>query len=69
MGENKLKTKRLEYGYTQAQLAEMAGINTRTYERYENGYNDLSGINAKSLINLCRVLQCEPSELIDREVN
>ncbi len=58
--------KRREKNYTQAQLAEMLGVTSKTISRWENGnyMPDLS-----MLIPLCNILEIELEELLNGENN
>lgn len=56
-----LKAIRLERGYTQAEVAEMAGIAQPTYSNIENGKKNPS-IN--TLKRLARVLGCSIENII-----
>ncbi len=54
----RLKQLRREKGYTQEQVAELLGVDRRTYCSYETGVNS---INAQTLIKLSKIY----SESID----
>ncbi len=48
----RLKYLRKEKGYTQEKVAELLGVDRRTYSAYENGVNSL---NAQTLIKLSKI--------------
>ncbi len=48
----RLKYLRKEKGYTQGKVAELLGVDRRTYSAYENGVNSL---NAQTLIMLSKI--------------
>lgn len=62
--ETKLRRKRAEKGLTQAQLAEMALITERTYQRYEA---DNRVPNALVAIQIARALGCSVEDLFGKE--
>ena len=59
-----LRAIRLERGYTQAEVAKMAGIAQPTYSNIENGKKNPS-IN--TLKRLARVLGCSIENIIDQD--
>ncbi|MDO4962145.1 MAG: helix-turn-helix transcriptional regulator [Eubacteriales bacterium] len=48
---------------TQKELAEESGIPVRTIQQYEQGQKDLSKAQASYILNLSRVLCCDPEDL------
>ncbi len=48
----RLRYLRKEKGYTQEKVAELLGVDRRTYSAYENGINSL---NAQTLIMLSKI--------------
>ena len=58
MTPERLKILRVARGFTQARLAQAAGLNKRTVSRMERG----SPVQSESLIAVCSVLGVEPSE-------
>lgn len=70
MAETFIKNRREELGYSQSQLAELAGINYRTLQDYEQGRKPLASIRGDYLIKLSSALGCSMEELfIEREPN
>ena len=61
---SQLKRLRLYAGLSQSGLAKKTGIPVRTIQQYEQGQKDLSKAQAVYLLELSKVLSCEPSELI-----
>lgn len=59
---NKVREFRDAKGWTQAQLAEAAGLSTKYIGNLEN---QVRGLNAKNLKKLCPVLNATPGELMD----
>lgn len=56
----KLKAKRVEKNYTQAELAKVLGVATATYNRYEKGYYEMT----ESIINkLLTILECKYEDI------
>lgn len=60
MAEN-LKKQRVAKGFTQAQMAEIAHVETNTYQRYE--YANVN-IPVSKLFRICRALDCNVDELL-----
>lgn len=60
MAKNKIKTIRERLGYTQADLAELSNLSTRTIQRLESGGNQPKGHTLKVL---AKALNVEPSVL------
>ena len=61
---NKIKHLRQKKGITQEQLAEMAGISTRTLGGIEIGKNFMT---AETMEKILRCLDASPAELFDAE--
>lgn len=59
-----LKAIRIERGYTQAEVAEMAGIAQPTYSNIENGKKNPS---LNTLRRLAKVLGCKVENIIDTD--
>lgn len=56
----KLRAKRVERGFTQDGLAKALGISTATYNRYENGYTEMT----ESTINkVLQILECKYEDI------
>ena len=60
MEDNLIKKRRLELGMKQAQVAELIGVDVRSYRRYENG--DISP-TLENLIKLATAFSISPTEL------
>lgn len=61
LGQN-IRTRRLAGQMTQSELAARAGCSARMISRLEHG---MCGISVRLLFELCRVLQCRLSELVE----
>jgi DNA-binding transcriptional regulator YiaG len=61
----RLKSARLKSGLSQSKLAKAAGIPVRTIQQYEQRQKDLGKARAEYIIKLARVLNCEPSSLLE----
>lgn len=59
-----LKQRRLELGYSVADVAAALDIKDYVYERYEDE-NSRKRINPKFITKLAQVLQCDPSVFMD----
>lgn len=64
---NKLQERRTSTGFTRQQLSELSGVNVRMIERYEQGERDLNGAKLKTLLKLCKALECNLENIIDDE--
>lgn len=56
-----LKEKREAAGLSREAIAELIGLSTQVYGRYERGF---SALTATRLIHVCEVLNIEPEEMI-----
>lgn len=63
----KLKEMRESKGLSQSQLADMAGINFRTLQNYEQGTRNINKMNSIDLYKLSKVLGCKMEELLELE--
>ena len=61
---NPLKRQRKSAGLTQKELAERSGVKVRMIKAYEQGYQDISKAEARSVIKLARALNCLPEDLL-----
>ena len=59
-----LKKYREMRGFSQSELASMAGIPLKTLQHYEQGYKSLAKANASYVISLAKVLGVKPEMLI-----
>ena len=62
MLQERIKTYRINKGYSQEKLAELAGVNLRTIQRIESGETDPRG---DTIIRLAEALGTTPGNLID----
>lgn len=56
----KLKAKRVEKGYTQADMAKLLNISTATYNRYEKGYTEMLESTINKVLN---ILECKYEDI------
>ena len=59
-----LKQAREAKGLSQSQLAKSAGIPLRTLQALEQGSSDIRKASAETVLDLARVLECSPYDLI-----
>lgn len=64
---NKLQEQRAAAGLTRQKLSEKSGVNVRLIERYEQGERDINGAKLKTLLKLCKALECNLENIIDDE--
>lgn len=63
----KLKEMRLKSGYSQKELAELVGINFRSYQNYEQGVRKIDNTDIATLLNICIILKCNIKDIIEDE--
>lgn len=61
----KLKTKRLEAGLTQLQLAKQTGINIRVLQHYEQGSKKFDHARIDKILNVCIALNCKLQDIME----
>lgn len=64
---SKLKTKRMEAGLSQSQLAERTGINVRTLQHYEQGSKIFDHARIDTIVKVCLVLNCKMADIIENQ--
>lgn len=64
---SKLKTKRMEAGLSQSQLAERTNINLRTLQHYEQGSKIFDHARMDTIIRVCLVLNCKIENIIENQ--
>lgn len=62
---NKLKTKRLEAGLSQSQLAEKADINVRVLQHYEQKSKNFDHARIDKILKVCLALNCKFEDIIE----
>ena len=60
----KLRTARLKLGYSQQQVATMAGMQIRQYQRFEYGEREVYRVNLRAGLLMCAALELDPATLI-----
>ena len=65
MDMTKLKEKRIGSGLSQNDLSTISGVNIRTLQQYEQGSRNINGCNLKSLLRLCKALNCKVIDILD----
>ena len=63
-----IKAARQNYGYSQRELAEAAGINKRTLQEYENKRRDINKAGANILLRLARALSCNIEDIMEFDI-
>ena len=63
--KSKLSEIRKARGFTQQQLSETSGVTLRMIQLYEQKQNDISKAQAAVVLQLARVLGCEPEDLLE----
>ena len=63
----KLKSKRIEVGLSQSQLAEKSGINVRTLQHYEQGSKVFDHARIDTLAKICIALDCRLEDIIEND--
>ena len=61
-----LKKIRMARGLSQSQLAQLAEVDVRSIQMYEQRRNDINKAQAESLYRLARVLGCDMEDLLER---
>ncbi len=59
-----LRNARMKLGYSQQQVATMAGMQIRQYQRFEYGEREVYHVNLRSGLLLCAALELDPVMLI-----
>ena len=59
-----LQEARKNKGLSQSQLAEIAGVNVRTLQYYEQGVKDINGAKLHTLLSLANALECNISDIV-----
>lgn len=63
--QTKLKAVRIRAGVTQKQLANVAGLNLRTLQHYEQGVKNFDNAHISVILNVCNVLNCTYADIIE----
>lgn len=63
----KLKQLRTNRGFSQAELAQKAGVALRMIQLYEQKVNDIDNAQAGTLCKLANALNCEIKELLEKD--
>lgn len=64
---NKLKELREASGISRMRLAEIAEVSARTLEGYEQNKKDINGAKLKTILKICRALNCRIEDILDDE--
>lgn len=62
-----LKEARQNAGLSQSQLAELAGISIGMLKHYEQGFKDINGAKLRTLLKICKALNCGLQEIVTDE--
>lgn len=63
----KLKEVRMSKGLSQSKLADLAGINVRTLQHYEQESKNFDHAKIDTIFSVCNVLECKLSDIITDE--
>ena len=55
-----LQSRRKELGYTQQQVADLAQIQLRQYQRFESGEREMHSASMRIGLSICAVLKLDP---------
>lgn len=64
---SKLKSKRMEAGLSQSQLAEKANLNVRTLQHYEQGSKIFDNARIDTILRVCLALNCKMEDVIENQ--
>lgn len=64
---NRIKELREQAGISRPKLAELSGVNVRTLESYEQGKKDINGAKLKTILKICKALNCRIEDILDDE--
>ena len=64
---SKLKSKRMEAGLSQSQLAEKANLNVRTLQHYEQGSKIFDNARIDTILRVWLVLNCKMEDVIENQ--
>ncbi len=64
--DTKLRTKRLNCGYSQAELASESGVALRQIQLFEQRRRDINNAAAVTLLRLSKALYCKMEDLMER---
>lgn len=64
---SKLKTKRMETGMSQSQLAEKANLNVRTLQHYEQGSKIFDHARIDTILRVSLALKCKMEDIIENQ--
>lgn len=67
MTNTRLKAMRLQKNITQKELAEIADINQRVLQHYEQGSKVIDSARLEVILKLCIALDCEMSDILERK--
>lgn len=66
--ESRVKQARLNYGYSQSELAKVAEINLRTLQEYESRRRNINLASGSVLIKIARALCCNIEDIMEFEL-
>ena len=64
--QSNLSRLRVAAGISQKELAERSGVNIRVIQGYEQGKRNINKAQFSTIVNLSKVLDCNPLELMDK---
>lgn len=63
----KLRRLRVSKGYSQSELSAFSGVPIQTLRRYEQSAAPINNAKLKTLVALCRYLNCKIEDIIESE--
>ncbi len=63
----RIKSRRLQLGYTLLYIADQLGVKEATAQRYESG--DIKNIKHETIVSLAEILKCDPAYLMGWQDN
>ena len=64
-----LRSRRLELGMTQEEVAMQLGMSLHQYQRYEYGEHRIANCQMKIGLRICAVLELNPYEVVDIRIS
>ena len=64
---SRIQAARINYGYSQSELATAAGINLRTLQEYENRRRDINKASGSVLLRIAKAIACNIEDIMEYE--
>lgn len=65
---SRIQSARLNYGYSQRQLAQASEVNLRTLQEYENKRRDINLASGAVLLRLAKTLSCNIEDIMEYDI-